>query len=47
MDARDLPSLQSLKARRLARIAVLVLAAMLALGLWSGYGALLSGGDVR
>ena len=47
MDARELPPQQSLEARRIARIAAVILAALLALGVWTGYGALLSGGHVR
>ena len=47
MDARDLPPQQSLEVRRLARLATVALAALLALGIWAGYGALLSGGHVR
>ena len=38
MDAHDLPPRPSAVSRRVARIAVVVLAVMLAVGLWQGYG---------
>jgi hypothetical protein len=47
MDARDLPPQQSRAFVRFARVAVFVLATMLALAVWTGFGALLSGGHVR
>jgi len=47
MDARELPPQQSVGLRRLTRVAAVVLAALLMLAVWSGYGALLSGGHVR
>ena len=47
MDARDLPTNASPAARRLTRLARLVLAALIAWALWVGYGALLSGGRVH
>ncbi|MEO8062030.1 MAG: hypothetical protein ABI821_04705 [Pseudomonadota bacterium] len=47
MDARDLSSRPTPVSRHLARIAVFVLAAMIALALWRGYGVLLLGNHVH
>jgi hypothetical protein len=47
MDARDLPSISSPAARRLARAVASVLAMTIAWGLWQGYGALLSSSHVH
>jgi len=47
MDARDFPSTSSRASGRLAHLAVLVLAVMIGLALWRGYGGLLFGGHVH
>jgi len=47
MDARNLKQLFRNAARHLERGAVMLLAALLALGLWQGYGAWLFGEHVR
>jgi hypothetical protein len=47
MDARNLPRRQTPAFVRLARGAAVVLATLLALAVWTGYGALLRGGHVH